>query len=479
MQTLNFNHPVLDYFVEISQIPRGSGNEQAISDYLMNFAREHGLNALQDSAKNVVIRKKASAGYENAPTVMLQGHMDMVCTKNSDVEHDFLTEPIELVVDGDYLHANGTTLGADDGIGVAFMLAVLADTTLQHPDIECLITTGEEIGMLGVKALDYDLFQLKSKIMINLDAGEEGVFIAGCSGGGRVDLKLPIKRTTDTSLSAWKISVDGLKGGHSGLDIHLGRANAIQVLGRILQDLGENIQLYSICGGTKENCIPLHAEALIGCADKDFLVNKCGKWQDILRDEYHDSDPDIVINTEPAGTKDTFCSAETFKQLCSLIALIPQGVISMNRELNKVATSANLGVITSNSQEIVLTSCVRSSIPSHMETLLLPKYESLAQLGNVSMEKHDFYGGWAYHPKSRVGELALQSYRKFSSIEPICTITHGGLECGLIHEALGELDTIAFLPELSNYHSPGENLSISSTKTYYKVLTDLLSRLNA
>lgn len=298
-----WNSPVLDCFEAISQIPRGSGNESAISDWLMAWAVSHGLEAMRDSALNVVIRKGGTPGYEASPAVMLQGHMDMVCEKNADSVHDFTRDPIRFVIDGDYIRADGTTLGADNGIGMAMLLCVLADDTLAHPPLECLITTGEEVGMIGAKALDADLFQIKSKTLINLDTGiMEGMFVVGCAGGGRVALTLPVGWETIPDAPAWHILVDGLKGGHSGAEIHLGRGNANQILGRILCSLSGTALPCAVSGGTKENVIPRAAEALVVCDDVHALTAACAKWQDDLRSELHDTDGGVTVTIRPAGT---------------------------------------------------------------------------------------------------------------------------------------------------------------------------------
>lgn len=478
MSQLHFDHPVLQYFQALSQVPRGSGNERGVSDWLMEFAAAHGLDADRDDALNVVLRKGATPGYENAPAVMLQGHMDMVCEKNAGVDHDFTRDPIRLIEDGEYLRADGTTLGADNGIGMAMMLAVLTDEALEHPALECLITTSEEVGMLGAKALDKDRFAFRSRTLINLDTGiMEGCFVVGCAGGGRVAVRLPVGWEQIPPAPLWSITVGGLRGGHSGAEIHLGRANANQVLGRILRDLEGVARPCSVSGGTKENLIPREARALVACADGAALAERCAAWQEILRREFRVSDPGVAVSAVPAGTARRVYDGVTARRLLSLLTLLPCGVQSMDQELGSVATSANLGAVSSGEAEILFTSSVRSSLPSHLEHLLLPRYEALAGLCGAAWEQHDFYPGWTFRSASRVRDLALECYREHGVKEPTYMTLHGGLECGLLMEALGEMDAISFAPEINSPHSPNENVRIPSVEVNYRVLTALLKRL--
>lgn len=477
MGQLSFDYPVLQYFQAISQVPRGSGNEQGISDWLMEFARAHGLEAVRDAALNVLIRKPASPGCESAPAVMLQGHMDMVCEKDSGVDHDFTKDPIRLRLEGEYLRAEGTTLGADNGIGMAMMLAVLTDTALKHPALECLITTQEEVGMLGAKALEKDRFQFRSRTLINLDTGWEGVFVAGCAGGGRMTQRLPIVWEHIDAAPGWRITVSGLKGGHSGAEIHLGRANANQLLGRILRDLGQSVRLCRISGGTKENVIPREAQALAACPDGEALARRCAWWQELLRTEFRDADPGVRVSAEPDRPVDQVYDRATQSRLVDLLTLLPCGVQAMDQALGNVATSANLGAVSSDSHEITFHSSVRSSLPSHLRQLLIPRYEALSALCGAGVEEHDFYPGWTFRPRSRVRELAMECYRAWGIREPTFMTLHGGLECGLLMEKLGEMDTISFAPEINSPHSPGENVRIPSVEVNYRVLTDLLARL--
>ena len=478
MSDYPFDHPVLRYFQQISQIPRGSGNEQAISDWLMAFAEEHGLSADRDKANNVVIRKPATAGHEKAAPVMLQGHMDMVCEKDSGVSHDFARDPIRIIRDGEYLRADGTTLGADNGIGMAMMLAVLSDDALCHPALECLITTGEEVGMTGAKALDYDRFDLKSKTLINLDTGWEGVFIVGCAGGGRITVRLPIGWEQISPAQSWRISVHQLRGGHSGAEIHLGRANADQVLGRILFDLREQIQLCGITGGTKDNVIPREAEALVTCRDPEALKKSCVQWQETLRREFEAADPDIAVTAVPGQTVERVYDSATARHLLELLLLLPCGVQAMDLELGTVATSANIGAVSADRQEVCLVCSIRSSVPSHLEKWLLPRYRLLSQSCGAACESSDFYPGWTFQTDSRVRELAMECYREHGLTEPTFRTLHGGLECGLLVERLKGLDAISFAPEINSPHSPNENVRIPSVEANYTVLTALLARLS-
>lgn len=478
MSKMIFDHPVLDYFSEISQIPRGSGNEQAISDWMVAWAKAKGLFVMQDQAKNVLIRKPASPGYESAPALMLQGHLDMVCEKVSGSDHDFLKDPIEFIREGDTLRANGTTLGADNGIGLAYILAVLDDDAILHPELECLMTSSEEVGMLGVKALDNQLFQLKSKVMINLDAGGEGVFFAGCAGGGRCSVHLPIQWENIPQQSCWEVRIEGLHGGHSGADIHLQRANANVLMGRVLHGLAERIRLVSISGGSKENAIPRDAVFCVACDYGDWLKAELDWWQKIFRVEYEESDPDITLSVRPAEACGRVYDLESQKKIISALYLIPCGIFSKNLSMDKVVTSSSLGVVTSDDEEVCFHSGLRSSMDSEMYTSLVPKFEMAAELLGASLEKVNFYSGWQYDPNSRVGALAAESYRKFGGAEPVTTMLHAGLECGLLMGILGQIDCIAMAPEINDCHGPSENCSISSVMNYFEILKDLLSKLN-
>jgi len=480
MEKIKFNHPVLDYFYEISQIPRGSGNEQQISDWLVQFAEDHHLEVHRDEAKNVLIRKPASIGYKSAPSVLLQAHMDMVCEKNPEVNHDFTKDPIEFVIhENDVIYGKGTTLGADNGIGLSEILAVLTDDNVIHPDLECLITTKEEIGMIGCKSIDARMFNIQSKVMINLDAGGEGVFIAGCCGGGTMIMHLPIEWNEIDSTPVWRINITGLLGGHSGAEIHLQRASATQIAGRILNEIHE----YRICaikGGTKDNAIARMAEIEITCNDAAVLQSKCEKWQKELREEYRLEDPNIVISAEDTGRRTSLVYSEvTQEKAAEILNLTPQGVCFMNLELDRVNTSSNLGIISSDDHEILFRNNSRSSLKTQMYNYLVPKFEDIAKLTGASLEKKDFYPCWAYNPKSKICQMALESYQEVGgTAQPVATIIHGGLECGILMGLLGEMDIVAFAPDISECHCTREHVVISSVKTYYHVLLKLLEKMN-
>ncbi len=478
MSKMVFHHPVLDFFSEISQIPRGSGNEQAISDWMVNWAKERGLPVLRDRSNTVLIRKSASPGYESAPVLMLQGHLDMVCEKTSGSTHDFSKDPIEFVMEGDTLHAKDTTLGADNGIGLSYILSVLDDDTIAHPELECLMTTSEEAGMLGVRAMDTELFQLKSKRLINLDAGGEGVFFAGCSGGGQCSIHLPILWEEGSWQNCWELCIDNLRGGHSGVDIHRQRANANVLMGRVLHGLSSQVRLFSACGGSKDNAIPRNACFGVACDDEAWLRAEVTRWQTIFRGEYQESDPEISVYCHPIEPTNKVYHQITQEKVIQALYLIPCGIFSRNLALDKVVTSSSLGAVASNDQEVLFHSCLRSSVDTEMYTSLVPKFEMVASLLGASLEKADFYSGWQYNPNSPIGALAAESYRKFSPIEPVTTMLHAGLECGLLLGILGQIDCIAMAPEINASHSPSENFSVKSVMNYFEVLKDLLTKLH-
>ena len=334
---------VFEYFKQISQIPRESGNETGIANYIMKLAESENWESYRDESNNVLIKKAASIGYENAPVVMLQGHMDMVCEKKPGVLHDFSKDPIKLRTIDDYIYADGTTLGADNGIGLAMCLSVLKDNKLKHPPLEVLFTVSEEKGMKGVQALDGSKFN--SSILINLDSEGEGVFTAGCAGGQRIALSLPLKRKKIEDRKCYRIAVCGLKGGHSGDDIDKQRGNAIKILGRILADIRDDISLCSLKGGTKENVIPSEAEALVAVSNDSILREKIILWNEILRNEYQYSDPEIKVILDNCSDIEECLEDDIASKIVTAINLLPNGVNTKNNEIDLVVSSDNIGVV--------------------------------------------------------------------------------------------------------------------------------------
>ena len=354
---------VLKFFEAINQIPRGSGNEKGVSDYIVSFAKERNLWVHQDSANNVIIKKGATKGYENAPTVVIQGHMDMVCVKNPDVVHDFLKDPIKMIYEGDYLRADGTTLGADDGIAVAMGMALLDSDDIPHPALEVVFTTDEEVGMLGASSLDMTL--LEGRILLNVDSEEEGIFTVGCAGGRKTNSVVPVEYVESKNQEFSKITISGLKGGHSGIDIVRYRANANKLMARTLESLVENcnIEVAEISGGSKDNAIPSISEAVVSCSSIENLDVQCKLLQAEFLNEYYNIDDNITITVEKTEKTKVF-SDESTTRVLTVMNNIPDGIQFMNLEFDMPHTSNNLGVVSTDENGVSMVCAIRSDIPS-------------------------------------------------------------------------------------------------------------------
>ena len=464
---------VFYYFEEISKIPRCSGKEKQISDYLYNFAKSRDLEVIQDEHLNIIIKKPASKGYENAPTVMLQGHMDMVCEKNEGLEHDFDKDPIKLRIEDGYIYATDTTLGADNGIAVAYALSVL-DSELQHPALEVLITTDEEKGMTGANNLDGSLF--KSKYLLNLDSEEEGVFTSGCAGGSEINFKIPVKRQNSKD-SAFKISVKGLSGGHSGTDIHKEKGNANKILGRILYDLIDDVELASIEGGSKTNAIPRESNAIITINNFDKVNEKIDKWNEILKNEYAFTDPSITATLTDLNKEVFPLEKEIYRKTAALINLIPVGVLSRSTAIELVISSNNLGVITTDEKYITLFNHPRSSVVTLLTKNFIPAMKQLAYQIGVEYEIGSYYPGWEYAKESEIRDICIEVYRDMFNKEPVVGAIHAGLECGLLMDKIPGLDAISMGPDAYDAHSPNEHVSIKSVGNIYNLLCEILKKI--
>lgn len=466
---------VFYYFEEISKIPRGSGNEKEISDYLYNLSINKGWKVIQDDYLNIIIKKPASKGYENAPTVMLQGHMDMVCEKNEGINHDFEKDPIKLRIIDDCIYATETTLGADNGIAVAMALAILDSDELGHPEIEVLITTDEEKGMTGAQKLDGSIFN--SKYLLNLDSEEEGIFTCGCAGGCEAILEIPIKLQNIKEKNTYKLMIKGLSGGHSGTDIDKEKGNANKILARILYDLKDEIDLVSINGGSKTNAIPREASAKITILNLESVKNKLVEWNDILKSEYAFTDKLISVLLIENNTKEVPLDKETFNKVISAINLTPNGVLSKSTEINLVVCSNNLGVITTDEESVKIYNQARSSV----KTLLTHSFEqTIKQIGDIldiKCKVENYYPGWEYAKDSKIRNICIETYKEMYGKEPQIEAIHAGLECGLLMEKIEGLDAISFGPDAWDVHSPNEHISIKSIENIYKLTCEILKRI--
>lgn len=470
---------VFSFFEEISQIPRGSGNEQAISEYLEKFAIERNLEYVRDAANNVIIKKAGSKGYENSPAVILQGHMDMVCEKTDDSTHDFLKDPLKLKVEGDLLSATDTTLGADNGIAVAYCLAILDSDDIAHPPVEVVITTDEETGMSGARALDASV--LKAKRLINIDSEEEGYLLVSCCGGRRVNLNFPVSREAVNGFVTLNVNVGGLKGGHSGAEIHLQRANANKLMGRVLRKMGSvsDMRVISIKGGNVDNAITRDCNALISVkeADVEAVKEAAKEMAQMLTNEYRAVEDSVIVNvTEAASDMLPLTKADSDK-IVRVINLIPFGVRAMSADIKDlVETSSNLGIIATEEGNIRISNSVRSSVTSRKD-MLCSKLEDIALLAGGSCEMRSDYPGWEFNPDSDLLKLFKSTYVDLYGKEPVVMAMHAGLECGLFAEKMPGVDMISIGPDMWDVHTPQERISIKSVASTWEFIKAVLKNM--
>ena len=470
---------VFDYFKEISSIPRGSGNEKQISDYLKGFAEKLNLEVIQDDALNIIIKKPASKGYENAPTVIIQGHMDMVCEKNNNKVHDFTKDGLELIVKDDYIYANETTLGADDGIAVAYAMAILADDSIKHPNLEILLTTDEETGMTGAMAVSKD--NIKGKILLNIDTEDEGYLLVSCAGGIRTKSIIKLeKEPLKSNVSLFEISIKGLKGGHSGCDIEKERGNANKILGRVLKGISENLSfdLIEIGGGSKNNAIPRESHAIIATNEVCKLKESILIFDEIMKNELKVSDSLVSVNVNEYNKEPKLkISDKRKKDIINLLFLYPNVINSMSNNIdNLVESSTNLGIIKMTDDYIEFDSAVRSSTRSRLDDIV-SKIELLTNLCNAQFEKNDPYPAWEYKQESKVREICKSVYKEMYGEDIKVYAIHAGVECGLFEERIGDLDMVSFGPDIIDAHTPNEHLSISSTERVYEYLLKVLENI--
>ncbi len=472
---------VFSIFHEITKVPRPSKHEEQIGAWLINFAKKHTLEYLQDEAGNVIMRKPASAGYENHPGVILQAHMDMVCEKNNDVDHDFMTQGIETYVDGDLIRARGTTLGGDDGIGIAMALAALTSPTLQHPALEALFTVDEETGLTGAFKLGDGL--LKGKRLINLDSEDDGQIFIGCAGG--IDTLARLHYTPEAvPAGKWfaaRVKVGGLMGGHSGDDINKGRANANKVLVRFLFMLNKqtDLRLASISGGNLRNAIAREAEALVlvPFAYKEQLRIQFNHYVAEIEGEYKEIEKDMLLTLESEEMPQTVLPKEVSDKLLLSLYACPHGVFAMSKDMpGLVETSTNLASVKMREGYIEINTSQRSSVESQKHNLK-NMVECALLLSGAEVTHGDGYPGWKPNVHSELLEVTRQAYVSLTGTEPDVKAIHAGLECGLFLEKYPWLDMVSIGPQMSGVHSPSEQLSISSTKKTWEWLQKTLAAL--
>lgn len=465
------------WFAELCRIPRPSGREEQVADFLEEFASERGLESTRDEAGNVLVRKPGlGAGAESDP-VALQAHVDMVAEKRSGIVHDFMSDPIRPVIEGDWVQAIDTTLGADNGIGVACMLALLDAEALEHPPLECLFTVDEERGLSGARELEPSW--ITAHRLINLDSEDEGRFCIGCAGG--VDVRLTVGLDSDARADAlWEISIDGLRGGHSGVEIDKNRANALRVTGRVLArlcDLG--CGLHSIKGGSKRNAIPRSARLLVHVPDG--LGERCREeLAGIRRDlkyEYEGIEKDLSVTMAALNVSGRLLSDSSARKVADLLQILPHGVIKMSGVVEGlVETSVNLATAEAGDDEFSATLSVRSSIES-AKSQVERSIESLGNLAGGEVTTSGRYPGWRPRSDSALLRTAVDLYGRTRGREPIVETIHAGLECGVIGDKLENLDMISLGPDIRDVHVPGERVSISSVQQFWGFLSELIERL--
>lgn len=467
------------FFGEILSIPRPSKHEEKMTEYLVNWAKERNLEYVSDEIGNVIIRKGATKGKENSPWVCLQSHIDMVCEKNSDKDFDFEKDAIVPKIEGEWLKADGTTLGADDGIWVATALAILDANDIEHGPIECLFTVDEETGLSGAEALSADV--LKSRILLNLDSEDEGEIFIGCAGGIDTVAKLPYDKEETPDAPAFKIMVKGLKGGHSGDDINKGLACANKILNRILWSLDKEMDLRLACfeGGNLRNAIAREANATFVVAKEDVELMKeiVAQFTKDLIYEFRTTEPDMEITLSEVEKPAFVVDMLSQDNLLNVLYACPHGVLAMSREIpGFVETSTNLASVKMKEDHFFITTSQRSSVESAKYAAAY-RVESCFLLAGADVEHGDGYPGWAPNPESKILKIAVDAYKKLFNKEPIVRAIHAGLECGLIGEKYPGMDMISYGPTLRGVHSPDERLEIKTVELYWKHTLEILKNI--
>ena len=461
---------IFDNFKKINKVPRPSGNTKMISDFIENFGKELGLETYRDEIGNVLIKKEATSGYEDHEVVIMQGHLDMVCIADYDVQFDFDNDPIETYEENGFIHAKGTTLGADDGIAVAMMMSILENNELKHPKLEMLFTVDEETGMFG--AIDFDCSHLEGKTFINVDSEDEGIITVSCAGGVRMFAQFDIEKIPNEN-KTYEIEFCNLLGGHSGCEIHKGRANAIKELAKFLERY--DYQLCEISGGSRENAIPSEARATIIIEDYDQYLKNAEEYTLEFNENYKGKDNDLTIITTKKQVDECF-TKESSDNIISLINDSPYGVVDKNEELDLVVTSLNVGVLKTNGNKVELDYSLRSSIDEDKEKLLC-KVAEVIDNHHGTYERSGDYSGWEYRENSRLRDVASSTFEKLYSEKAKVEAIHAGLECGIFAGKINDLDAISIGPNLKDVHTPNEVLDIESAKRTYVYVLNVLENL--
>ena len=465
---------LINFFKEISKVPRNSKEEGKIAEYLCNFAASRNLWYKKDENNNVLIKKSASKGYENRKNILFQAHTDMVCVKTEESTHDFITDPIEIIDNGETLTAKDTTLGADDGIGVAFLMLILDDTDIKLPNIECLFTTEEEIGMNGARAFNYS--DIDASYLINLDGEEENTAIVGCAGGVSVNYtkECDLENVSDI---AYELNITGLYGGHSGVDIDKGRINSNYLAARLLNELAD-VKIISFIGGTKDNAIANNTKVIFTTStiEIDKTINSA-----LCKFRFTKEDRDIKVEVKSVLTKNRLMctNKEDSKSILSLIIGLKQNVIEMSKDIKGlVETSGNIGIVNVEDGKVLVVESLRSSIDSRKEEIKEENNNLALKLG-FNITEEGAYPGWKYNPNSKLEKVYLDAYKQtHSGKEPIICAIHAGVECGMIYENLPHLDMISLGPDVKDVHTVNETLYLNSCKKMLEILVYMIDKLD-
>ena len=470
---------VWKHFDALAAIPRASGKEAAAREYVVGQAKKLGLEAVQDAAGNVVVRKPARPGRENAPISVLQGHLDMVCEKNEGTPHNFDTDPIRIVRDGDWLKADGTTLGSDNGVGVAAALAVMESDEIAHGPLEFVFTIDEETGLTGASEFPNNV--LKSKYFLNLDGEEKGTLCIGCSGGLNTTARRKVSFRAPTGNAAWRIKVSGLRGGHSGVDIHQGRGNALRILGRVLQGLFDRmaIEVADLKGGSARNAIPREASAIVvaDAASEEELKSAVAAFESAARTDLGGFDPGLQITVEIADRPERVLDINDAKRAVDLLASLHHGVLAMSPDVpGLVQTSTNLAIAGIKGDQIEISTSQRSAIESSKQGAGR-MVETVCRLAGFEVEHGGGYPGWKPEPNSEIVQKLQAVHEKMFGKKAELVAMHAGLECGVIGDKYPGMQLISFGPQIENPHSPIERVEISSVDTFWKYLRAVLESI--
>lgn len=477
-----YPQPLWQWFEQICAIPHPSKHEQALSQYIQDWARKLGLNVVEDKVGNLIIKKPATAGMENRKPVVIQAHLDMVPQKNADKVHDFTKDPIEAYIDGDWVTANGTTLGSDNGIGMASALAILGSNEIKHGPLEVLLTIDEEAGMTGAFGLEPGM--LEAEILINTDSEQEGEIYMGCAGGVDAQFSVPVSwQAVSAGNQAVTLSLSGLKGGHSGVNIHLGRGNANKLLARFLVAEARELQLQlsELSGGSLRNAIPREAQVTLCLpADKvDLLQQKIRFFEQLVQTELAAVEPAIKFSLREASLPEQVMTSASQQALLNLLHACPNGVMRMSDDVPGVTeTSLNMGVISTNQNQVQVLCLIRSLIDSgreHVETMLA----SLAELAGAEVSFSGAYPGWKPDPDSAVMKIVNDTYQDIYHKQPVIMVIHAGLECGLFKKPYPEMDMVSIGPTIRYPHGPDEMVNIETVGQYWQLLLAVLERIPA